>query len=78
MYIVLYMRFLIDWVNLFLDILYVFEVCELFCFYDVIYFDVVYYLVIFFFLNFMKFYKYLNIGCGFKLVFFKVVIVIYK
>lgn len=41
MYTVLHMRFLTDWVNLFLDISYVFEVCELLCFHDAIHFDAV-------------------------------------
>lgn len=41
MYTVLHMKFLTDWVNLFLDISYVFEVCELLCFHDAIHFDAV-------------------------------------
>lgn len=49
MYTVLHMRFLTDWVNLFLDISYVFEVCELLCFHDAIHFDAVHHPVIFFF-----------------------------
>lgn len=48
MYTVLHMRFLTDWVNLFLDISYVFEVCELLCFHDAIHFDAVHHPVIFF------------------------------
>lgn len=47
MYTVLHMRFLTDWVNLFLDISYVFEVCELLCFHDAIHFDAVHHPVIF-------------------------------
>lgn len=77
MYTVLHMRFLTDWVNLFLDIPYVFEVCELLCFHDAIHFDAVHHPVIFFF-NLTKFHKYSNTGRGFNLVFSKVVSVTYK
>lgn len=78
MYTVLHMRFLTDWVNLFLDISYVFEVCELLCFHDAIHFDAVHHPVIFFKKNLTKFHKYSNTGRGFKLVFSKVVTVTYK
>lgn len=78
MYTVLHMRFLTDWVNLFLDISYVFEVCELLCFQDAIHFDAVHHPVIFFKKNLTKFHKYSNTGRGFKLVFSKVVTVTYK
>lgn len=72
------MRFLTDWVNLFLDISYVFEVCELLCFHDAIHFDAVHHPVIFKKKNLTKFHKYSNTGRGFKLVFSKVVTVTFK